>query len=271
MARLWAFFAVFLSGAMPAMAADPNAKWQWHFQEPASLIKERMVSFHDHMLFWIIAVIVLFVFVLLVYILVKYNARANPVASKFSHNVPLEIIWTVIPIIILAVIAVPSFQLLYYMDKAPGKPEVVIKATGHQWYWEYQYPDAGDFSFNANMVAEKDLQPGQPRLLTTDNNVVIPVDTHVQFLVTAADVIHAFFIPSFGVNMLAVPGRTNEVWVHATREGVFYGQCNKICGINHAYMPITIEVVSKERYAEWLIDAKAKFANADAPKQLAAK
>lgn len=273
MTRIWAIFSAFLisliSGAQLAGAADPASKWPWRLQEPASLIKERMVNFHDHLLFWVIAAIVVFVFVMLVYILLRYNAKANPVPAKFSHNVPIEIVWTVIPVLILIMIAVPSFKLLYYMDKAPGKPEVVIKATGHQWYWEYEYPDAGGFSFNANLVEDKDLLPGQPRLLTTDNHIVIPVDTDVQVLITAADVIHAFFIPSFGVNMLAIPGRTNEVWIHATKEGTFYGQCNKICGINHGYMPIMVEVASKERYAAWLEEAKKKYADS-APRILAA-
>lgn len=276
MARLLAFFSVLFAGAAahasPFFQIKPGAEWPMNFQHAASLVKERMVDFHNHMLFWIIAAIVVFVFILLVYILLRYNARANPVPAKFSHNVPIEIVWTVIPILILIVIAVPSFKLLYYMDKAPGKPEVTVKAIGHQWYWEYQYPDYGDFSFNANLIPEKDLQPGQPRLLATDNHVVIPVDTHVQFLVSAADVLHAFFIPAFGVNMLAVPGRTNEVWVHATEEGIFYGQCNKICGINHGYMPITVEVVSKEKFAAWVEEAKKKYADTTAaPRQLAAK
>ncbi|HCM83374.1 MAG TPA: cytochrome c oxidase subunit II [Alphaproteobacteria bacterium] len=276
MTRLWVVFSVFLSGLMAGMplafAGDPNAKWPWRLQEPASLIKERMVNFHDHILFWMIVGIVTFVFILLVYVMVKYSARNNPVPNKFSHNVPLEIVWTVIPVLILIVIAVPSFKLLYYMDKAPGKPEVTVKAIGHQWYWEYQYPDYGDFSFNANMIPDKELKEGQPRLLATDNHVVIPVNTNVQFLVSAADVLHAFFIPAFGVNMLAIPGRTNEVWVNATKEGVYYGQCNKICGINHAYMPIAIEVVSKEAFAAWVEEAKVKFADTTAaPRLLAAQ
>lgn len=265
MTRIWAIFSAFLMGLMGGAplvwASDTGDQWPWRLQAPASLIKERMVNFHDHLLFWVIAAIVVFVFVMLVYILLRYNAKANPVPAKFSHNVPIEIVWTIIPVLILIMIAVPSFKLLYYMDKAPGKPEVVVKATGHQWYWEYEYPDAGGFSFNANIVEDKDLQPGQPRLLTTDNAVVIPVDTDVQVLITAADVIHAFFIPAFGVNMLAIPGRTNEVWIHATKEGTFYGQCNKICGVNHGYMPIMVKVMSKEDYAAWLEEAKKKYAD----------
>ncbi len=237
-------------------------QWPMHLAVSASLIRERMTDFHDHLLMWLISFIVVFVLCLLLYIMVRFNARNNPVPAKFTHNVPIEIVWTVIPVLILLVLAVPSFKLLYYADKAPGKPEVTIKVTGHQWYWEYAYPDAGNFSFNANLVADKDLKPGEPRLLTTDNHVVIPVHTNVQFLVTGADVIHAFFMPAFGVNILAVPGRVNAVWVNATQEGTFYGQCNKICGVNHGYMPIMVEVVSKEKYQAWLAEAQKKYSDA---------
>jgi cytochrome c oxidase subunit 2 len=268
MTRLLTFLAGIFALALPAQAAD--YEWPWRLQESASLVKQRMTDFHDGLLIWVISGIVVFVFCLLVYILLRYNRKANPTPEKFSHNVPLEVVWTIIPVLILLVIAVPSFKLIYYMDKAPGKPEVTVKVTGHQWYWAYEYPDAA-FSFNANMIPDKDLQPGQPRLLATDNEVVIPVNTNVQFLVTAADVIHAFFMPSFGVNVLAVPGRTNEIWVNATKEGVFYGQCNKICGINHGYMPIMIRVVSKEEYATWLLQAKEKFAQTYTPQLLAAR
>jgi cytochrome c oxidase subunit 2 len=238
---------------------DPAYQWPIHIATSATLIRQRMTDFHDHILLWVMGGVALLVFLLMVYIVLRYNARANPVPAKFTHNVPLEVIWTLIPVIILIFVGIPSFKLLYYMDKAPGKPEVVIKVTGHQWYWEYAYPDAGNFSFNANIVEDKDLQPVQPRLLTTDNHIVIPVNTNVQFLVTAADVLHAFMIPEFGINVLAVPGRTNEVWANATREGIYYGQCNKICGVNHSKMPIMIEVVSREKYQQWLLDAKKKY------------
>jgi len=241
---------------------DHAYSWPIHLATSASLIRERMTDFHDHLLLWVISFIVVFVFCLMVYIMLRFNARANPVPAKFTHNVPIEIVWTVIPCLILIAIAIPSFKLLYYSDKAPGKPEVTIKVTGHQWYWEYAYPDAGNFSFNANLVADKDLQPGQPRLLTTDNHIVIPSHTNVQFLVTGADVIHAFFIPAFGINISAVPGRVNQVWVNATQEGIFYGQCNKICGTNHGYMPIMVEVVSKDKYQQWLAEAQKKFSDA---------
>jgi cytochrome c oxidase subunit 2 len=249
---------------LPGMGAPlpGEGAWEWQLTRPASLVKAIMVDFYDNQLLWIIGGIVLFVFVMLAFILLRYNARANPNPAKFSHNVPLEIVWTIIPIVILAFIAVPSFKLLYYMDKAPGAPEVTIKVTGHQWYWEYEYQDQ-QFSFNANMVPDKELQAGQPRLLTTDNHIVIPVNTNVQFLVTAADVLHGFFIPPFGVNKLAIPGRVNQVWVNATHEGIYYGQCSKICGINHGYMPIMIEVVSKEAFEAWIKEAKKKYANAN--------
>lgn len=242
---------------------DKISEWPIHLAHSASLIRERMTDFHDHVLLVVMACIVAFVLAMLIYILVRYNARANPTPEKFTHNVPLEIVWTIIPILILIIVGIPSFKLLYYMDKAPGKPEVTIKVTGHQWYWEYAYPDAGDFSFNANMIPDNELKPGQPRLLTTDNHIVVPVNTNVQLLVTAADVLHAFMIPSFGINILAIPGRVNEVWLNATQEGIFYGQCNKICGINHGFMPIMVEVVSKEKYQQWVEEAKKKFADAN--------
>lgn len=238
---------------------DKNLQWPLELETSASLVRERMTAFHDGLLVWVMAGVALFVLAALIYIMVRYRAKANPVPAKFSHNVPLEIVWTIIPVIILAVVAVPSFKLLYYMDKSPGKPEVTIKVTGHQWYWEYAYPDENNFSFNANLVPDKELQPGQPRLLTTDNHIVIPVNTNVQILVTAADVLHAFMVPPFGINVLAVPGRVNEVWLNATKEGIFYGQCNKICGVNHGYMPIMVEVVSKEKYQQWLLEAKKKY------------
>ena len=234
-------------------------QWPIEILDSASLIRQHMTDFHNGLLIWVMAGVALFVLVMLTIILIKFNARANPTPAKFSHNVPLEIVWTIIPVLILLVIAVPSFKLLYYMDKAPGVPEVTIKITGHQWYWEYAYPDDGNFSFNANIVQDKDLKPGEPRLLTTDNVVVIPVNTNVQLLVTGADVIHAFMVPEFGINVQAVPGRVNAIWLNATKEGTFYGQCNKICGMNHGYMPIMIKVVSKEDYKKWLVEAKKKY------------
>lgn len=250
-----------LGAAAPAVAQDVTAKWPWKLEDSGSLIHDRLTYFHNGWLMPLITIVVIFVFVLLVYIMLRFNHKSNPVPQKFTHNIPLEIVWTVIPALILTVLAFPSLKLLYYVDKMPGKPEMTIKATGHQWYWEYQYQDAGNFSFNSNIVPDKDLQPGQPRMLTADNALVIPVNTNVQVLVTGADVIHAFFVPAFGVNTNAIPGRMNQVWINATHEGTFYGQCNKICGMNHGYMPIMVQVVSKQKYQQWLLDAKKKFAD----------
>ncbi len=232
-------------------------------------IKEKMVDFHDHILLWLVGAIVLFVLALLIYIMVRYSEKNNPVPSKVTHNVPLEVVWTLIPVLILAAIAFPSFKLLYYLDKTP-KPELTVKVTGHQWYWEYQYPDS-DFSFNSNLIPEADLKTDQHRLLDVDNVLVLPANTNVQFLVTAADVLHGFFIPAFGINKLAVPGRVNEIWANIDKVGTYYGQCSKICGINHGYMPLEVKVVPKDEFFNvWLPQAKKQFVdNAVKPTKLA--
>lgn len=227
---------------------------QLGFQEPATPVMERLVAIHDHFLLYIITAVSILVLALLAYVCVRFNAKANPVPSKTSHNTLIEILWTAVPILILVAIAVPSLRLHYAMDVVP-EAQMTIKATGHQWYWEYAYPEAG-ISFESRMVQEKDLKQGQPRLLAVDNEVVVPVDTVVRVQITGADVIHAWSVAAFGVKMDAIPGRLNETWFKATRTGVFYGQCSELCGVDHAFMPIAVRVVSAEDYAAWVASKK---------------
>jgi cytochrome c oxidase subunit II len=259
-------FAALLSGA--ALAADtgtPGLPTPWHLgmQPSVSPVATEMHNFHD-LLMWIITLITLFVLALLIYVMWRFRASANPVPSQTSHNTLIEVLWTVVPILILIVIAVPSFKLLYFADKT-AKPELTIKAIGKQWYWSYEYPDNGNFTFDAAIIPENEIKPGQNRLLETDNVVVVPVNTNVRLLITAADVIHAWAMPAFGVKKDAVPGRINETWFRADREGVYYGQCSEICGAYHGYMPIKVQVVSKDAYAKWAEEAKQKFATVDGP------
>ena len=245
-----------------ADAAQP-APWEMVFQPAATPVMEFIVNFHE-VLVYLITAITLFVLGLMIYVFVRFNAKANPTPSTKTHNTLLEVAWTVVPVIILVVIAVPSFRLLYFMDRAPDA-EMTVKAIGHQWYWSYEYPDHGNFTFDALMVAEKDLKAGQPRLLATDNAIVVPVNTKVRLLATADDVIHAWAMPAFGVKIDAVPGRTNERWVEGTREGTYYGQCSELCGVNHGFMPIQVEVVSKEKFAAWVAQKRRAAGLSPAP------
>lgn len=260
-----AMLAVFLP--LPARAEDAGTlvgqptPWHIGMQPSVSPVSDQMQNFHN-LLLWIITLITIFVLVLLVYVIVRFRASANPVPSKTSHNTLVEVVWTVVPILILIVIAVPSFKLLYYADKAPDA-KLTIKAIGHQWYWSYEYPDNGNFTFDANIVQEADLKPGQPRLLTADNVVVVPVNTDVRVLVTAADVIHSWAMPAFAVKKDGVPGRLNETWFRAEREGTYYGQCSELCGQLHGFMPIEVKVVSQEAFAKWVEEAKKKYASVD--------
>jgi cytochrome c oxidase subunit 2 len=243
--------------AAAAMAAAP-APWQLGMQPAAGPIAERVHSFHT-LLLWIITLITLFVLALLVYTCLRFRESRNPVPSKRAHNTLLEVVWTAVPVLILVIIAIPSFKLLYYMDVVP-ETELTVKAVGHQWYWSYEYPDNGGFGFDALMIADEDLQPGQLRLLETDNRVVLPVDTNIRIQVTAADVLHSWAMPSMGVKIDAVPGRLNEIWIHIPEPGTYYGQCSELCGLNHGFMPITIEAVSKEAFDAWVERAQAEFA-----------
>ena len=233
--------------------------WQMNFGPAASPSKEKMNNFHDFLLV-IITVITLFVMFLLVYVMIRFRRKRNPVPATFTHNMKLEVIWTLVPVLIVLAIVVPSMRLLYFTDKVVDA-EMTIVATGYQWYWGYEYTDNDNIAFLSYMIPDEDIKPGQKRLLETDNRVVLPVDTNIRILVTAQDVIHSFAVPSLGLKTDAVPGHTNETWVRIDHEGVYYGQCSEICGVNHAFMPITIEAVSKEEFQQWLVTAKEEFAD----------
>ena len=247
---------LFLSG-QSLYAAQPK-NWQLGYQDSVTSIMDDLVFMHDYILLPIITAISVFVLFLILYGVYKFRASKNPNPSKTTHNTFIEILWTVIPCLILVVIAIPSFKLLYKQEVIP-KADVTIKAIGYQWYWGYEYPDE-KISFESVMVETKDLKPGQPRLLATDTKVVVPVNKVVKVLITANDVLHAWALPAFGVKKDAVPGRINETWFKAEKEGIFYGQCSELCGIKHAFMPITVEVVSQEKYNEWVAMAKKKYA-----------
>lgn len=239
--------------------------WQANFQHPHSPVMERIFDFH-HVLLIVITVIAALVFVLLGIIIVRFNKRANPTPQKWSHNTLLEMVWTAVPVIILLAIAIPSIRLLYYEDRA-ANPEMTLKAIGHQWYWSYQYPDHEGLGFDAVIKEDNELKEGEPRLLTTDNAVVLPIDTDIRILTTAEDVIHAFKLPALGVMIDAVPGRINETWVHINDAGIYYGQCSELCGTNHGFMPIMVKAVSKQEFAAWVSEKKAAMKeSADATK-----
>jgi cytochrome c oxidase subunit 2 len=249
--------------AAVAGAAEPRP-WQFGFQPAATPVQDRIDSFHDELLV-IISLITVFVLGLLLYVMVRFHHTRNPVPTRTTHNPLIEFLWTVVPVLILVLIAIPSFKLMYYMDRVPDA-EMTIKVTGNQWFWTYEYPDQGGLKFSSNLIAEKDLKPEDKRLLDVDNPLVVPVNATVRVQVTsvADGVIHSWFIPSFGVQEYAVPGRLNESWFKIERPGTYYGECNQICGINHAFMPIAVKAVSKADFETWLADAKKKFAAAPA-------
>ncbi|WP_375777310.1 cytochrome c oxidase subunit II [Bradyrhizobium sp. ma5] len=229
------------------------APWEHTLQEAATPVMENIIWFHNFLLV-LITVITLFVLALLVIVVVKFNAKANPVPSKTTHNTLIEVAWTLIPVLILVGIAVPSFRLLFLELDVP-KPDLTVKVTGKQWYWSYAYPDNGKFEFDSLLDKDK-----QPRLLGVDNEMVVPVNKVVRIQTTGADVIHSFAVPAFGVKIDSVPGRLNESWFKATKTGVFYGQCSELCGKDHAFMPIAVRVVSDQEFTTWVEGAKKKFA-----------
>ncbi len=241
----------------PNAIADQPKDWQLGFQKAASESMRDIVNFHDKLLLPIIIGISVFVLFLMIYACVRFRASANPVPSKRTHNVAVEVLWTLIPCLILIVMAVPSFKILYKQDAIP-KADVTVKAIGYQWYWGYEYPDE-NIIFDSYMIEDKDLKENQPRLLAVDNELVVPVNKVIKVLITANDVLHAWALPSFGVKRDAVPGRINETWFKAEKIGTYYGQCSELCGIKHAFMPITVRVVSEDEYEEWLTEAKEKF------------
>jgi len=261
-----ATLALALAGlAVGGAHAEEPQPWEVGLQPAASLSAERIDSFHS-LLLWIITLIALFVLGLLLYVVWRFRASKNPVPTRTSHNTLIEVLWTVVPIMILVIIAIPSFKLLYYVDKTHDA-ELTLKAIGHQWYWSYEYPDS-KVSFDAMVIEDADLKPGQLRLLDTDNRVVLPVHTNIRLLIASTDVIHAWTVPPLGININAVPGRLNETWVNIEREGVYYGQCFQLCSINHGFMPIALEAVSKEAFAKWL-DDKRKQAEGSGASRLA--
>jgi cytochrome c oxidase subunit 2 len=273
-AALLAVMAIAGAGAAWAGLGQPTP-WEIGPQQSVTTEMDQIVSFHNYLL-WVITLIALFVLVLLLIVIVRFNARANPTPSRTTHNTFLEVAWTLIPIVILLSIAIPSFKLLFFqLDTPPA--DVTVKVTGKQWFWSYSYPDNGKFEFDSLMLKDderkalldKDPKADVPRLLAVDNEMVVPVNKVVRVLVTGADVIHSFSVPSFGIKIDAIPGRINETWFKAEREGVYYGQCSQLCGRDHAFMPIEVRVVSEQAFAAWVEAAKKKFASEDTPATVA--
>jgi cytochrome c oxidase subunit II len=249
--------ALVAGGAAFAEQLGQPAPWEFRLQESASPVMDSIASFHDY-LSVLITLITLFVLVLLAIVVVKFNAKANPVPSKTTHNTLIEVAWTLIPVLILVSVAVPSFRLLFQELDIP-KADLTVKATGKQWYWTYAYPDNGKFEFDSLLAADK-----MPRLLGVDNELVVPVNKVVRVEVTGADVIHSFAVPAFGIKIDAIPGRLNETWFKATKTGMFYGQCSELCGKDHAFMPISVRVVTDQEFAAWVATAQKKFASVPA-------
>jgi cytochrome c oxidase subunit II len=236
------------------------AEWEWKLQESGSVVMDNIHWFHNVLLV-IITIITLFVLGLLITVMVKFNSRANPTPSRTTHNTIIEVAWTLIPVLILVSIAVPSFRLLFLELDIP-KADLTIKATGKQWYWTYTYPDA-KIEFDSLLACdEARTKCTAPRLLAVDNNIVVPVNKIIRVETTGADVIHSFAVPAFGIKIDAIPGRLNETWFKAEKTGMYYGQCSELCGKDHAYMPIAVKVVTDEEYAKWLVDAKKQFSSA---------
>ena len=256
--------------AISAENVGQAVPWGLNLREPFSPFMAESVAFHNGLL-WLISIISLFVLALMVIIVLKYNVKSNPKPSKTTHNTFLEISWTVVPVLILVLMAIPSFKLLYKGDVVP-EAHMTIKAIGHQWYWSYEYPDHGNFTYDAWLVQdEEDLEDQSrlfTRLLTTDTRVVVPVGKIIRVQVTSTDVIHAWAVPSLGVKKDSVPGRLNETWFIADREGIFYGQCSELCGLNHGFMPIEVHAVSEEKFLEWIEESKEKFAKVGEGKNL---
>jgi cytochrome c oxidase subunit 2 len=252
-----------LAGAGVAWAGlGQPSDWQLGLQQAATPVMEQITNFHNGLLI-VITVITLFVLALLITVMVKFNARSNPTPSRTTHNTFIEVIWTIAPVIILVFIAIPSFRLLFLQLDVPAA-DLTVKATGKQWFWTYSYPDNGNFEFDSLLVRDtKQLRPDQPRLLGVDNELVVPVNKTVRVLTTGSDVIHAFAVPSFGIKIDSIPGRINETWFKATREGIYYGQCSELCGKDHAFMPIAVRVVSEQAFNSWVEDAKKRFARED--------
>ena len=255
--------AIVMGGEAALAGLGQPSPWQVGLQQSASPVMDNIIWFHDFLLY-IITGIAGFVLILLVVVMVRFNARTNPIPSRTTHHTLIEIAWTLIPIVILMFIAVPSFKLLFFQLNVPPA-DLTVKATGKQWYWSYSYPDNGQFEFDSLMLKEGERKEGQPRLLAVDNEMVVPVNKTVRVITTGSDVIHSFAVPSFGIKIDAVPGRINETWFTATREGVYYGQCSELCGKDHAFMPIAVRAVSEQAFSAWVEEAKKKYARDEAP------
>ena len=254
------FFALysFLSNASSTETLPKD--WQLGFSEPATELMSDVIAFHSYILMPIITGISILVLALLLYIAYRYNSNRNQIASTTTHNTVIEVLWTVIPVILLIIIAIPSFRILYTAETIP-KADLTIKAIGNQWYWSYEYPDYDDFSFDANMLQDEELSDPSLRLLETDTQIVVPVNKVVKLLITSNDVLHAWTIPAFAVKKDAVPGRLNETWFKAEKTGTYYGQCSELCGPKHAFMPINVKVVSQDEFDNWLNFAKEEYAS----------
>lgn len=264
MKRLFVSVSVLMWSALvgPAGASEPTP-WQMGLQPAASPTAAKIVELHDILLV-IITLITIFVLGLMMYACVRFRESRNPTPSKTTHHALIEILWTVIPVVILIGIAVPSMKLLYFADRVEDG-DMTLKVIGHQWYWEYQYPDHGNFTFDANMVATADLKPGQKRLMDTDNPVVLPTGKKIRLLFASADVIHNWSVSSFGVKIDTTPGRLNETWVQIDKAGTYYGFCSELCGVNHAYMPIMVKAVPPAEFDAWTKKAQKEFARVDVP------
>ena len=248
---------IIFSFLQPASASEPKP-WQMDLQEPAGIIATKATELHNFLLI-VITLISIFVLGLLVYVCIKFREKPDVKPSKTSQNTLIEIIWTVVPVLILVVIAVPSFKLLY-LTEADKPVDMVVKVSGAQWYWNYEYPDE-EISFDSYIVAEEDLKDNQKRMLDVDNPLVVPEGTRIKFLITGNDVMHSFFVPSLALQVYSIAGRINEIWTEVPLgKKKYYGQCNQICGVNHAYMPIVIQALPKDEYETWLKEAKVKFA-----------
>ena len=262
LSTLPALAALTLTGGATAHAQAPSP-WAIGMQTSHSPVENGIQSLHLLVNVLMIG-IVIFVAALLGYVVWKFNSKRHPVASRTSHNTILEVAWTVLPVLILVVIAIPSFKLVYFEDRVRDA-DLTIKVTGHQWYWEYGYPDSGNIHFESTMVADSDIKSGQIRRLSVDNPLVVPVGKNIRILTTGADVIHSFFIPSLGVQRYAIPGRTIETWMKIDKPDDYYGECNQICGTNHSQMPIHVRAVTDADYKTWLEQAKTKFASDAGP------
>lgn len=260
----WVFGLSMASFAWAQGVVGAPQSWEMGMQRAYGPIKDREIDLHNLVLV-MITVITLFVGGLLIWVMIRYNSRRNPVPSQTSHNTVLEIAWTVVPVLVLVIMAIPSFRLIYYEDRTPD-PYMTIKVTGHQWYWEYSYPDQGNLDIESRYIHDEDLKPGQLRLLDVDNQMVIPVGKKIRILTGSSDVIHSFFIPAFGVQRYAIPGRTIETWMEADQVGTFYGECNQICGQDHSRMPISVRAVSEADFKSWVEQAKKSAAATQLPK-----